>query len=177
MFWLVTWNTYGSWLPGDPRGFRTFRGQEYVPPPELFARNGEEIYNPADYEQRFRWSHVLTPNAVALSETEKQLARDAFIAEIESLPLNPLILAVSRQHSHLIAQFGSLLIRPTVGRLKAAATRAVPNPGDRKRIWAVDCHMESLKGGEAVQNAYNYVRRHEEERALIHDWTYKPKRR
>jgi hypothetical protein len=32
-YWLVTWVTYGSWLPGDPRGFRTFRGREYVPPP------------------------------------------------------------------------------------------------------------------------------------------------
>lgn len=95
--------------------------------------------------------------------------------EIEAI-LNPLILAVGQQHCHLVAEFGNHTIRPTVGVFKAAATRSIPNPGDRKRIWAVECHMESLKAGDGVENAYNYVRRHEEQGFLIHDWTYKPKR-
>ena len=176
MFWLVTWNTYGSWLPGDPRGFRTFRGEVYVPSPVRFAKNGEEIYDPTDYEQRFRLSKRIVPCAVTLTREEQSLACAANVAEIESISMNPLILAVARQHSHLIAEFGRHMIRPTVGQFKASATRAIPNPGDRKRIWAAECHMQSLQGGEAVRNAYNYVRRHEEEAALIHDWTYKPKR-
>jgi len=39
----VTWGTYGSWLPGDPRGFRTRRHRTHVegdyknpPPPGIY---------------------------------------------------------------------------------------------------------------------------------------------
>lgn len=176
MFWLVTWTTYGSWLPGDPRGFRTFRGREYVPPSERFAKNGEDIYEPEEYKSLHRRSKELVPDAVKLTESEKRIAIEAFADEIEEIGLNPLIMSVAAEHTHLIAEFGRFQIRPTVGRLKSAATRAIPNPGDRNRLWAVDCHMESLKDGDAVENAYNYVREHEKDGALIRDWTYRPKR-
>ena len=43
MRYHLIWGTYGSWLPGDPRGFRTRRHREHVegdykhpPPPGLY---------------------------------------------------------------------------------------------------------------------------------------------
>src|SRR5258708_35638890 len=51
-WWLVTWSTYGSWLPGDPRGFQIWRGQEYVPPPKRYAKPGEDTYDRSKYVQR-----------------------------------------------------------------------------------------------------------------------------
>ena len=52
-WWLVTFGTYGVWLPGDPRGFQTWRGREYVPPPARYAKPGEATYDPAPHRTRY----------------------------------------------------------------------------------------------------------------------------
>lgn len=168
--WFVTWTTYGSWLPGDPRGFQTWRGKEYIPPPPRYARGDEPTYDPAYYRERWRRIKKICPNPVLLSPLEQQLALTAVVQEIATLSLVPHILSIGRWHVHLVSEFGLLRIRPTVGRLKSTATRALPNPGTRKRVWTDGCHMESLTTTTAVNNAVEYVRRHRDEGALIHEW-------
>jgi hypothetical protein len=169
--WLVTWSTYGAWLPGDPRGFQTWRAREYVPPPARYAKPGEPTYNPNDYRETWEMAKELCPHAVYLTRAEQEIVLASLVDEINQLPLAPVILSVGTWHNHLIAEFGSLLIRPTVGRLKARATRDIPNPGNRKRIWADGCHMKSLPTDDALQQAFAYVRRHKDEGALIYEWS------
>jgi hypothetical protein len=165
--WLVTWTTYGSWLPGDPRGFRTFRAKEYVPPPARYARDGEPTYDPSDYADRYAKAKEQVPHAVTLTREEQNAALQAIVDELTCLHIPTDIVAVNTDHVHLIARFGSHSIRPTVGRLKSGATRAIPNPGDRKRIWTKNCHMESLNSDEDLHNAVAYVRCHREQGAII----------
>lgn len=165
--WLVTWATYGSWLPGDPRGFRTFRAKEYVPPPERYAKDGEATYDPQDYADRYAKAKEQTPTAVRLSAAEQSICMKAIVEELALLQIPVHIISVEDYHVHLIAPFGVHWIRPTVGRLKSAATRAIPNPGDRKRIWAKNCHMASLNSDTALVNATAYVRHHGEQGAII----------
>jgi hypothetical protein len=172
-WWFVTWSTYGWWLPGDPRGFQTRRGREYVPPPARFAKSDEPVYDPADYADRWRQSRRLCPEAVILAAEEQALAFSAVVAEINYLPMLPRVLAFGRTHSHLLAQFGELKIRPTVGRFKSAGTRALANPGNRPRVWAEGCHMESIPDeDDALQNATNYIRGHAAQGALIYEWSF-----
>jgi hypothetical protein len=111
--WLVTWTTYGSWLPGDPRGFRTFRGKEYIPPPERYAKNGEPIYNPAEFADRYAMAKEMVPLAIRLTAEERQVVCDAIVAELETLQIPLDIIAVASFHIHLIARFGAHWIRPT----------------------------------------------------------------
>ncbi len=165
--WLVTWTTYGSWLPGDPRGFRTFRGMEYVPPPARYAKDGEPIYDPKDYSDRYARAKEFVPVSVRLNSEEQKIVCQAFVEELALLQIPADILAVGFVHMHLIARFGHHWIRPTAGRLKSAATRAIPNPSNRKRIWTRNCHMESLPNQEDLHQATIYVRRHRDEGALI----------
>ncbi len=58
MLYHVTWSTYGSWLPGDPRGFRTRGHRLHVdgdyrnPPPKgkytgLHAHAKSSLVKPA----------------------------------------------------------------------------------------------------------------------------------
>ena len=169
-YWLVTWVTYGSWLPGDPRGFRTFRGREYVPPPARYALAGERVYDATQYAARYRIAQAATDGAVKLTGEERALAHGAMMAEIDGLPIRPRILGTGTWHVHLIARFGSSRIRPSVGRLKSSATRAIPNPGSRKRLWAKGCHMGSLDTERSLEEGIEYVRRHADEGALIHEW-------
>jgi hypothetical protein len=168
--WLVTWSTRGTWLPGDARGFRTRRGKEYVPPPARYAKHGEAIYDPGAYRERYAAARHACADIVVLTLAEQQLAMEAIVHKLDELPLTPYIIAVGKTHIHVIAAFGQLWIRPTVGLLKAEATRHIPNPGTRSSLWTEQCHMESLPAEADFQGGLLYVRGHVEEGALIYEW-------
>ncbi len=170
-WWLVTWNTYGSWLPGDPRGFRTWRGTEYVPPPVRYAEPGETTYNRAEYAERHAMARDSADEPVVLSRTHQELILPALVKELADIPLHASAIAVGTSHVHLLAKFAERRIRKTVGRLKAAATRAIheADPAFQpKRIWAKGCHMKSKETEAEYRNALNYIKRHVDEGALIH---------
>jgi hypothetical protein len=141
-----------------------------VPPPKRYAQADEPIYKPSDYAERWQQARAQCPQGVRLSADEQEAVLTAIVDQINQLALMPVILAVGAWHVHLVAQFGALAIRPTVGRLKSFATRALPNPGNRKRVWADGCHMKSLPSETALSHAINYVRRHEAEGAVVREW-------
>jgi hypothetical protein len=170
-WWLVTWTTYGSWLPGDPRGFQTWHGREYVPPPPRYAKPGEPTYDKAEYEQRYEAARKQVEGAIELSKEEQQRVCNSIVDELIVIPVVPAVLSVGNVHVHLLAIFGKLLIRPTVGRLKARATRELNEAGFiGKRVWSKNCHMVSKDTADKLQNAYNYVAKHVEEGCLVHRW-------
>jgi|SRR5580700_3082578 hypothetical protein len=173
VWWLITWGTYGSWLPGDPRGFRTWRRREYVPPPYGRAESGEATYDPSAYAQRNEVArNRLTSNPVSLKLAERRQACSALVAEIATLRIVPAILAVATHHAHFISQFGELEIRPTIGRIKAAATRSFNEASfGLSSVWAKGCHMESLKSEDDFLTAYRYVEQHRMEGAVIQKWS------
>jgi len=172
LWWLVTWRTYGSWLPGDPRGFRTWRRREYVPPPRDEAESGEPIYDPSAYKERYEEARErLTAPAVCLTLADRQKVCSALVAEIDRVRIVPATLAVAESHIHFVAQFGDLRIRPVVGRLKAAATLAIKQQGPTDApVWAAGCHMKSLYGEDDFVAAFRYVQQHGCEGAVVHKW-------
>jgi hypothetical protein len=176
-WWLVTWNTYGTWLPGDPRGFQTWRGNEYVPPPRRYARPGESVYDPRKYASRHAAARAMTEEPVRLTLAQQRVALPAIVKDIAELPIMPAIMALGPDHVHLLAKFGSLKIRPTVGRLKSMATRAIKDSDPKfnpKRTWAKECHERRLDDEPAYRTAFAYVERHADQGFLIHTWPPKP---
>lgn len=172
-WWLVTWNTYGTWLPGDPRGFRTWRGHEYVPPPQRYAKPGEPVYDSREYAARQMATRAITDTPVRLTPSQQQFTLAAIVNDIAELPMTPAVMSVGTDHVHLLARFGSLKIRPTVGRLKSMATRAIKEADptfDPNRAWAKDCHERRLDDESAYRTGFAYVQRHTDEGALIHIW-------
>jgi hypothetical protein len=173
IWWLVTWGTHGSWLPGDPRGFRTWRRREYVPPQYGEAASGEPIYDPNVYTVRHRESRErLTAPPVCLTLADRRIACSALVTEIERVRIVPAIIAVAKSHVHFVAQFGELRIRHVVGRLKAAATLSIKNRESPEggSIWATGCHMKSLYRADDFSSAFRYVDDHREEAAVVHRW-------
>lgn len=173
-WWLITWTTYGTWLPGDPRGFQTWQGRRYIPPPARYAKPGEPTYRAQDYEDEFREAQEsMTEDPVHLEPDQQRLAAEAIVEEAAFIPISPAVLAVGRDHAHFLAKFGMLLIRPTIGRLKAAAVRRLHDAGAAShRIWCRNCHMKSKAGGEEFRMAFHYVRRHETEGAFVYVWPH-----
>jgi hypothetical protein len=170
-WWLVTWSTYGSWLPGDPRGFQTWRGKEYVPPPERYARPGEETYDPAKYAGRHQSAKATTGETVRLSVGQRTCVLEAVVNEIAKLPLIPAALSVSAEHCHLLSKFGALKIRSTVGVLKGEATKALRAGGfSSDRVWSRECHPKSKREGREFLIALKYVCNHRAEGAAVYIW-------
>src|ERR1700730_2765282 len=100
VWWLITWGTYGSWLPGDPRGFRTWRHREYVPPPYGRAEGGEPTYDPHAYSERYEEARGrLTSTAVSLRLADRRQVCSALVAEITTVRIVPAILAVAKHHA------------------------------------------------------------------------------
>ena len=169
-WWLVTWTTYGTWLPGDPRGFQTRAGREYIPPPARYARPGEAAYVSGAYAGRYRHAQAVTAAPARMNAAECRGALDVILREIEHLPIEPCALAVGPTHVHLLARFGAVKIRPTIARLKSAATRALAGFGQGKRLWCRGCHSKSLPDEVALRRALDYVCRHVSQDAVLHVW-------
>ncbi len=171
-WWLVTWTTYGTWLPGDPRGFQTWRGHEYVPPPRRYAKPGEPTYRSDDYTDLYRISQErLNEAPLTLTHSQCVMAVEAIVQELTDMPMQPSVLAIGHVHSHFLAQFRALKARPAVGRLKAAATRRLHESGvDSERVWCRDCHLKSKAAGREFRDAFVYVYRHKREGAEVHVW-------
>jgi hypothetical protein len=171
VWWLVTWTTYASSLPGDPRGFRMWRGREYIPPPKRYAKPGEPTYHPAPYRERHAMYKAATGTPVRLTTAEQVLLLPAIVAEIDAIPLVAAIISIDAQHVHLFAQFGTMPIRRIVGRLKAAATRIWHEQGgDSSRLWSRNCDMKSKPTRELFTSAFRYVDAHRGHGAIVYKW-------
>ena len=113
---------YGTWLRGDPRGWRSYKHREHVdgdykrPPP------------PGRYELEFRLSRQrLKHDPVRLSPTERACVRDALVERLRELDLELVVLAVGRSHAHAVCRF--------------------PNWGDRDYVAPRLCAGNALADG------------------------------
>src|SRR5579885_393249 len=112
-FHVIT-HTYGSWLPGDPRGFRTRHHREHVegdyknPPPE------------GQYDARHAHSKkLLKQQPVVLSREWRPVVGQAVVEMLLRLEAQLLCLSAGGQHVHLLAKMPPGPVpRAWVGRAK-----------------------------------------------------------
>ena len=170
-WWLISWTTYGTWLPGDKRGYCTRRGAIYVPPPKRYAKPGEPTYKASEHTIVHTLSKSASGDPVYLSAEQMKVALDAIVAEIAEIPIVPAILSLGEWHVHWLCYFGPLKIKRVVERVKAAATRKLNSLGfSGKRPWTRDCNIRSKSNRQACRNAYRYIKQHLEQGCLIHEW-------
>jgi hypothetical protein len=175
-WWLVSWTTYATWLPGDERGYCTWRGKKYVPPPKRYAKPGEPTYKASDHTAVRELAKAISKKPVYFSPEEMQVALNAIVSEIAEIEVTPAIISLGQWLVHWLCHFGTLNIRTIVGRVKAAATRELNACGFKgKRPWTKGCNMRSKATRIECRNAYKYVRDHWQQGCLIHEWKIDPK--
>jgi len=93
-------NTYCTWLPGDPRGFRTRHHREHVegdyksPPPK------------GKYDQRHRKSKdLMNREPVYLTPLQRTRAVEEFIRSLQKRNVETICLSIDRVHFHVLARF------------------------------------------------------------------------
>jgi len=160
----VTWNTYGTWLYGDPRGFRTRHHREHVegdyrnPPP------------PGTYDFQYRRSHsLLRRPPVVFTRKQRALAGQALWECLVSKGVEVRAVSVGGEHVHLLAWMDPLDIRQLVGQAKKHASHELRDQDLKGTVWAKRCRPNPIKDAKHLQNTARYITRHQEEGAWV--WT------
>jgi len=151
----VTFATYGTWLPGDPRGFRTRHHREHVegdyrsPPPA------------GRYEHRHEHSRrLLVAEPVRFTPQERQSVLAALVERLRRGDALVVAAAVGREHVHLVFKCPAAEVRRLVGLAKKHAWFVLRNRGRPGRIWAKRCRAEPIRDRAHQLNAVRYVLRH-----------------
>jgi len=161
------WHTYGTWLPGDPRGFRDrshrihSSGDYKHPPPR-----GEHTNLHAFNRQQYHGEVVLRTAAQRLK------VRDALVGALLDTEANPLIVAICRVHVHWIAELPVErdAFEKLIKRAKIESSKAIEHKSNG-RGWARGHTNVLIKTPAQRTSCYFYVRGHQGKNASV--WTYK----
>ncbi len=164
-WWHVILGTRGSWLPGDPRGFRS-RGHrihssgDYHDSPPADEHAGLHTY------QRRR-----AAAAVLVSSELRRMVGQGLLAALQKKDHRCLAIAVDATHTHMLLELHVDVARVTrlVGYLKQTSSRAVSNhlPG---HVWARGGRPIPIGDRGHQMRVYRYILRHAENGAWVWDF-------
>ena len=159
-------NTYGTWLPGDPRGFRERHHRQdvngdYKAPPPPGAN--------ADLLDRSR--RLMRKQAVHLNAEQRQVALSALVDKLQTDPVELLALAIDDHHFHLLARFRDHRPKHWVGRAKMNASMLLRDVGLPGKVWAVGCRTLPIRDRSHQLNAFDYILNHRRQGATV--WTFR----
>ncbi len=160
----ITFGTHGSWLPGDPRGFRTKHhkihssGHHRNPPP------------PGEHKQLLHFSKQLSPSAIHLPNRLLPTVGEAITTHAHQIGHRINAVSVAPMHVHLLIELPRTGAAAELGRIKRKASWAVRDelPG---KIWAKGCGIKPIKDKAHQINTFNYIVKHKDQGAWV--WTYR----
>ena len=149
---LITWTTYGTWLPGDMRGWRKRRNGEQLPRPLLE-----------------RWCREqMTGDVVLLSPSDRQTVEEACIEHCEFRRWHLLAVSARSNHVHVVVAADE---KPQKVRdqLKANCTRRLRTqtvPLIAERTWARGGDCSILDTDDEIEAAVLYVKEAQDRKHL-----------
>jgi hypothetical protein len=135
---FVTTTSYGSWLPGDARGY-VERGQLLLASPEL---------------ERFS-QQIMSGEAVVFSNAERERLFAAFVSACAEFNYLPLDLTIEAWHLHWIVRHDDRVMS-MVGRLKNRMRQSL----GRGRIWTEGYSHSVLQSDDDLLATRDYIRKH-----------------
>lgn len=158
----VILTTYGAWLPGDPRGFRTRHHRDHVegdykhpPSPGTYDR----VHASAKASQSAR--------TVTFSSRERKIVLRAMHERIFSFGNLVAIVAVNGRHAHLLIKLPPAETRHRVGMIKRHVTFTLKNAGWVGPVWAGGAKFVPINDRRHQMNAYKYIADHVEEGGVV----------
>jgi len=153
-------STYGSWLPGDERGFRTRHHREHIegdyrdPPPE-----GTYVMHQLHAESQQRFDTVIIPPDL------RSVIGTAIRERLVVLRGRVLTISVSGQHVHLQAQLNADDARIPLGAAKKHAWFIAREHGWTGKLWAL--RPKIIRTRSHQKNVHYYILAHAKEGAWV----------
>lgn len=155
-------STYGSWLPGDPRGFRTRHHREHVegdykslPPEGMHARRHHES------QQRMR------QDGTVISAEFRSVIGEALRDRLQLAGGDVLAVNCGGQHTHIQVQQDDGDARIPLGHAKRHATFVARDAGFVGKLWAVRGKVVRIWDRAHQKNVYRYILDHVHEGAWV----------
>jgi len=170
----VTVHVYGSWLRGDPRGWRARHHREHVdgdyknPPPK------------GKYDDVYEFSKwLMKRDPIRLEHAIGKFIADLIAYKLELDGCEVLIVSLSAKHLHVLARFPLRNPRIKIGWAKKYATQQLKAHGftvslslkQGEGIWAKRSRAEPITNRPHQLEAFNYVRKHKRSGASL--WTFR----
>jgi REP element-mobilizing transposase RayT len=161
----VTVHTYGSWLRGDPRGWRARHHREHV--------DGDYKHPPPKgmYDRLLARSQALmTRDPVRISTDLRQFVVDAVVEKLQSDQIEIIVAALDGNHLHLLARFPDHDPRHWTGRAKKHASHLLRQSELRDEtggIWAKRSKIHPIRDRQHQLNTFQYILAHQDRGAAI----------
>jgi len=155
--WLLTWTTYGTWLPGDARGYVS-RTPTDAGPHEIFNSPGQP-YSADQHELSEAAKDRMAGEPVLLVEKHAATMRDAFIEASATHNIRLVAFAIMPNHIHVLCQAtqqGSELLQLFKGVSSRRLGQAFPL-ANSPRWWTKSGSTRHLKPDDDPTAAINYV--------------------
>lgn len=162
----VTCSTYNSWLPGDPRGFRSKQHKIHS--------SGDHRNPPPKDEHAGLHAHAksISGDAILLNQAQRAVAGEAVKQTLQKHGHKLLVLAVGGTHVHLLAELPSVLqeAEDVIGYAKVSASMRLNKtlPG---RVWAKGCNPKPIRDQTHQHNTFRYILDHSDEGAWV--WSFR----
>jgi len=148
------WSTYGSWLPGDARGFRSKHHRIHVdgdyknPPPE-----GE--FDRLHVHAR----KLLVKPAVRIAPHLRAVVGETCLERFAKETATLAAVSIGAEHVHVAFEWTPDDVRPMIGRVKKVSSHRVRGdiPG---RLWGAKCHIIRVRGDAHWRSVIRYIRDH-----------------
>jgi len=161
----VDGHTYGTWLRGDPRGWRSRKHREHVegdykspPPPGRHDRLREQS------------RRLMKGPPVRLDRNQRRVAGQAMVAKLLALGVEVLAVSLDAVHYHILARFPDGDVRKPVGLAKKTASVLLSAHGLRGVVWAKRRRALPVRDRTHQVNVFRYTRRHADQGAWV--WTF-----
>lgn len=142
---MITTTTYGTWLPGDVRGY---------------VDDGRVL--PSDPLLEGKSKRIMRADAVYLAEVEQKTAFEALVAACDEFDYRLIAVSVESWHAHVLLSHGGDGVATVSGRLKNRMRQAV----ERGKIWTAGYDKRYCFTEAEVQARHEYIVRHHGFRAL-----------
>ena len=141
---FITWTTYGTWLPGDARGWRKWRAGDQPPQPRLEAWCRERM----------------TGRPVALSPEQRKLVEQACREHARVRGWHIHALSARTNHVHVAITATGTKAQTVRDQLKANSTRVLRRANPRlssAKIWTRGGDCEILFTEDDLEQVFAYI--------------------
>jgi hypothetical protein len=149
-------HTYGTWLPGNTKGFRTRHHRQHVegdykhPPKENYAALLQHARS------------IMKRPPVELNIQQRKLALEAFVNSLLKRKIEVKVCAIDAVHFHILAPFPEHNPRHWIGIAKKESSHflKINNCGIDGGVWAVRCECIPIEDAEHEENCEGYIADH-----------------
>ncbi len=154
---------YGTWLPGDRRGWRERNHKKHVPgdyrdpPPPGF---GDALHA---YSKQ-----VMTHEATRLNASQRGQVGQCLVDKFLERGIDLICLSVGAVHVHLLAKFpDARCVKLEAGHAKRLAARSFDCA---EKLWSKGSAVKPITSRSHQQNTYTYITTHAQKNNWV--WTF-----